>query len=224
MCAMLRWPTCRMNFARAQQDLQRQSGTLDERSIAHMAVLERISADLEKTRRASSVGSDVLKVSDERCKLFCVQRGSRALPPWQWSTTCWVRFGFWACTSNPSSTSFPLDSLSSRCFGEVSNDCLRRPQVLTRFATKEGPLFEWPRWLPLAWAHSYPGDGARSASSRLESGLDGLGGAHLLFKCDCSPHEEDPREERARGPSLCIFLRSFCQHSGFDSSVRSHKT
>ena len=51
-----------------------------------------------------------------------------------------------------------------------------------------------------------------STRSRLQTGLDGLGGAHR------------PREERARGPRVCISSDVFCRHSGFDSTVRSHKT
>ena len=104
------------------------TSTLDERSTAHMALLERVSADFEKTRKTSLLGPYVLKVSDRRGKLHRVQRGSSAFPPWEWSTTCGVRFGFWAFTLHPSSTSFPF---GYPMFREASTTSARSPSLST---------------------------------------------------------------------------------------------
>ena len=116
-----------MNFG--SQDLQRQTNILYERSTAQIALLERMSADLEKKRRASLLGPCVLKFSARRCKLHRVQRGSRALPPREWSTTCGVRFVFWAFTLHPSSTIFPLDAMCSRCFAALPTTLARFPRL-----------------------------------------------------------------------------------------------
>ena len=66
-------------------------------------------------------------------------------------------------------------------------------------------------------------DGAMCPSSRLKPGRDSLDSSHLLPKCDYSLQEEDSPEERQEVRE-CFFQRRSCQHSGFDGTVRSHKT
>ena len=113
----------RHQVARVLQDLQRQTSTPDERSTAQMTLLERISADLEKTRRASLVCPYGLKVSDQRRKLHRVQRGSSALPSRERSTTCGVSFGFSAFTSHPVLHELSTGRLVQPMFGGLPRLC-----------------------------------------------------------------------------------------------------
>ena len=69
------------SFSGSTRPLEHQTNTLDERSTVQMALLQRISADLERTRRASFIGPYVFNVSDQRCKLHCVQKSASAFPP-----------------------------------------------------------------------------------------------------------------------------------------------
>ena len=70
----------RHRVARVLHDLQSQTSTLNERSPAHMALIKRISADLQMTWRASLISPYVLKLSDRRCKLHRIPRRSSAPP------------------------------------------------------------------------------------------------------------------------------------------------
>ena len=87
-------------------DVQRQTSTLDERNIAQVALLERVSVDLEKIGEPRWSVRPFVKISDHRCLLPSVQRCSR------------IRFGLWASTWHFSTTTFPLGAFHD--FGAIS--------------------------------------------------------------------------------------------------------
>ena len=205
----------RHRVATVVQDLQCQTSTLDLRSTAHTALLERISADPEKDGRATVVGSCVLNVSDWRCKLHCVQRVSSALFHEE-STICGVTFGFWASASHPS-TSFPLDSLCGRCFGEPPTTLARSPSLSTAplsLCSASLPSFrsqrvlrqrglEGSRRLTLAFVLS------GSEETATEVRLDGLDG---------SPPDVSVRLLTQQDARECAYSSEVCANSQASSS------